>query len=230
MGTASDALQRVTGLSIVDDKFVFVRGVTDRYNATTLNGTVVTGTDTDSDRKSFNFDLMPASLLANTVVLKTATPDQPGDFSGGSVQVNTLDMPNEFIAAGQVETGHDDLSSRTDIQAAPAGSKDWTGKDDGSRALPSGLEGNDLAKALPNTSGTSGGESRGNQSYELAIGDRIHTGVGEIGIVASGAHKNNFKLEEFHQEPHGVGIDGDQSRLFVYDGIVSGTGISGAAC
>lgn len=215
---SSDALKRVTGLSIVDDKFVFVRGVTDRYSATTLNGTVVTGTDTDSDRRSFNFDLMPASLMANTVVMKTATPDQPGDFSGGLVQVNTLDLPDAFIAVAKVETGNDNVSSRTDIQAASGGSKDWTGKDDGSRALPSGLEGNDLAKALPNTWGTSGDESRVNQTYELAVGDRIHTGVGDIGFIASGTHKNTFKVEEFHQEPYGVGVEGDQSRLFVFDG------------
>ncbi len=217
-GNSSDALKRVTGLSIVDDKFVFVRGVTDRYNATTLNGTVVTGTDTDSDRKSFNFDLMPSSLIANTVVVKAATPDQPGDFSGGLVQVNTLDMPDDFIANFQVETGNDDASSRTDIQAAPTGSKDWKGKDDGSRALPPGFEGNDLAKALPNAWGTSDDKSRMNQSYGLAVGDRIHTGAGEIGFIASGAYKNNFKVEEFHQEPFGEGIDGDRSRLFVYDG------------
>jgi len=217
-GNSSDALRRVTGLSIVDDKFVFVRGVTDRYNATTLNGTIVTGTDTDSDKKSFNFDLMPASLISNMVVLKTATPDQPGDFTGGLVQVNTLDLPDGFITTAQVEAGDDGASSRTDIRVAPAGSKDWTGKDDGSRALPTGLEGNDLAKALPNTWGASDDRSRMNQTYGLAIGNRFRTGVGEIGFIASGAHKNNYKVEEFHQEPYGVGIEGDRSRLFVFDG------------
>ena len=61
--TSSDALKRVTGVSIVDNKFVFVRGVTDRYNVTALNGVSVTSTDTDVDRKSFSFDLVPANLL-----------------------------------------------------------------------------------------------------------------------------------------------------------------------
>jgi hypothetical protein len=217
-GTSSDALRRVTGLSLVDDRFVFVRGVTDRYNATTLNGTTVTGTDTDSDKKSFNFDLMPASLIANMVVQKTATPDQPGDFSGGLVQVNTLDLPEHLILSAQVETGNDNVSSRADIREAPGGSKDWTGKDDGSRALPTGLEGNDLAKALPNTWGTSDDRSRVNQTYGLAVGNRFRTGSGEIGLIASGTHRNTFKVEDFHQEPYGVGIEGDRSRLFVFDG------------
>jgi hypothetical protein len=217
-GNSSEALKRVTGLSIVDDKFVFVRGVTDRYNATSLNGTTVTGTDTDTDRKSFNFDLMPASLISNMVVQKTATPDQPGDFSGGLVQVNTLDVPDDLIATAQIEAGNDGASSREDIRVAPGGGNDWTGRDDGSRALPSGLEGNDLAKALPNTWGTSDDQSRLNQTYGLAVGDRFRTGAGEIGFIASGTHKNNYKIEEFHQEPYGVGIEGDRSRLFLFDG------------
>ncbi|MCI0451303.1 MAG: TonB-dependent receptor [Candidatus Latescibacteria bacterium] len=220
-GNSSDALKRVTGLSIVDDKFVFVRGVTDRYNATTLNGVEVTGTDTDSDKKSFNFDLMPASLIASTVVLKTATPDLPGDFSGGLVQVNTLDLPNDFMTAVQLEGGYDNASSRVDVSKAPGGDRDWTGKDDGSRALPTGLEGDALAQALPNTWGTSGDESRMNQTYGLAIGDRYQTGAGEFGFIASGTYKNNFKVEEYHQEPYTEGSEegeGGEGRLFIYDG------------
>ena len=70
--TSGDALKRVTGLSVVDNKYIFVRGVTDRYNETALNGLTVTSTDTDVDKKSFSFDLIPASLLSNTVVVKTA--------------------------------------------------------------------------------------------------------------------------------------------------------------
>ncbi|HEX5133499.1 MAG TPA: TonB-dependent receptor [Candidatus Krumholzibacteria bacterium] len=106
-GTSSDALKRVTGLSIVNNKFVFIRGVTDRYNSTTVNGVGVTSTDTDVDKKSFSFDLIPSSLISNTVVAKTATPDLPGDFSGGLVQVNTLDFPSGFTANASVESGHD---------------------------------------------------------------------------------------------------------------------------
>lgn len=219
-GNSSDALRRVTGLSIVDDKFVFVRGVTDRYNSTTLNGVTVTGTDTDSDKKSFNFDLMPASLIASTVVTKTATPDQPGDFSGGLVQVNTLDLPNDFLLTAGIETGYDEMASRTDIKSAPGGDRDWSGKDDGSRALPPGVEGNDLAKSLPNNWGTSDDESRMNQTYGLAIGDRYQTRKGEFGFIASGTYKNTFKVEEFHQEPYGVGSEGQLSEtpLFKFDG------------
>ncbi len=217
-GNSSDALKRVTGLSIVDDKFVFVRGVTDRYNATTLNGIAVTGTDTDADKKSFNFDLLPASLIASTVVAKTASPDLPGDFSGGLVQVNTLDLPEDFLLVANAEMGHDSKSSREEFLKSPGGGSDWKAQDDGSRALPPGLEGNELAQALPNTWGASDDESLMNQSYAVAVGDKYETGAGEFGFVGSGTFKDNFKVEDYHQEPYEIAPDGSRSQLFLLDG------------
>ncbi len=216
-GTSSDALKRVTGLSIVDDKFVFVRGVTDRYNSTTLNGVSVTGTDTDADKKSFSFDLVPASLISNTVVAKTATPDLQGDFSGGLVQVNTLDLPSDFLLAVTAEMGHDGVSSRKDVVADAGGSDDWKAKDDGSRALPQGLEGVELAKALPNTWGTSDDISHRNGTYGVALGDRYSLGGGDIGFIASGTYKHGFKLEDYQQAPLGGG-EGGAYPLFWFDG------------
>jgi outer membrane receptor for ferrienterochelin and colicin len=216
-GAANDALKRVTGLSIVDDKFVFVRGVTDRYNSTTLNGTAVTSTDTDTDKKSFSFDMIPSSLIASTVVLKTAAPDLPGDFSGGLVQVNTLDFPQKFLLAGSVEAQNDEASSRRDIQASHGGGSDWKAKDDGSRGLPAGEQGVALAQSLPNTWGALGDRSRMNGSYLLALGDRFDLGGGEIGFVASGTYKNNYKVEEYHMSPEAAGVpifseDGDRYK------------------
>ena len=213
-GAANDALKRITGLSVVDDKFVFVRGVTDRYNSTTLNGATVTSTDTDTDKKSFSFDMIPSSLIASTVVLKTATPDLPGDFSGGLVQVNTLDFPQKFLLAGSIEVQNDELGSRKDVLASHGGGSDWKAEDDGSRGLPPGLEGDALAQSLPNTWGPQDERSRMNGSYLLALGNRFDVGGGQFGFIASGTYKNNYKLEEYHMEPEAGGV-----RIFVEDGV-----------
>jgi TonB-dependent receptor len=212
-GTSSDALKRVTGLSIVNNKFVFVRGVTDRYNSTTLNGVAVTSTDTDADKKSFSFDLIPASMIENTVVAKTATPDLPGDFSGGLVQVHTVDFPSGFVASATAETGHDNVSSNQDIIVGPSGASDWQGKDDGTRAFPAGLTGNGLAQALPNNWATSGDRSRNNGSYSLLLGNKFNVGGGELGAIASGTYKTSYKVDDYHQEPASQGVD-----IFNYDG------------
>ncbi len=200
-GTSGDALKRITGLSLVDDKFVFVRGVTDRYNSTMLNGTAVTSTDTDSDKKSFSFDMIPSSLIASTVVAKGATPDLPGDFSGGLVQVNTLDFPSKFLLAASVEQGYDQGSSRKDFMASASGDSDWKAIDDGSRELPAGEDGVELAQALPNTWAAESGESNTNGSYLLALGNRFGAGGGDLGFIASLNYKNSYKVDDYHQEP-----------------------------
>lgn len=89
----SEVLKRVSGTSIQDNKFVIVRGLSDRYNATLLNNAVLTSTE--PDRKAFSFDIIPANMIDNILINKTASADLPGDFSGGVIQVLTKDVPSE---------------------------------------------------------------------------------------------------------------------------------------
>ena len=84
--TTSDVLKRVSGASIQDNKFVIIRGLNDRYNAAYINGAPLPSSE--SDRKAFSFDIFPANLLDNLVVVKTAAPDQPADFAGGISVLN----------------------------------------------------------------------------------------------------------------------------------------------
>ena len=72
----SDVLKRVSGASIQENKFVIIRGLADRYNNALLNANLLPSTE--PDRRSFNFDLFPSSVLTNLVIYKTATPDLPG--------------------------------------------------------------------------------------------------------------------------------------------------------
>ena len=89
--TASDALTKVTGASVVGGKYVYVRGLGDRYMNTQLNGTTLPSAD--PDRNAVPLDLFPSGLLDNIVTTKTFTPDKPGSFTGGSVDINTKDFP-----------------------------------------------------------------------------------------------------------------------------------------
>jgi len=189
-GTSGDALKRVTGLSVVDNKYVFVRGVTDRYNATAINGVAVSSTDTDADKKSFSYDLIPASLLANTVVVKTATPDQPGDFTGGLVQVNTMEFPPNLVLNFGVSPSIYAGTTNTTVRASQGGGKDWTGRDDGSRALPEGLTGDEIAKALPNTWTTRDKRAPYNRSFNLSVGNRALAGLHEFGFIGALSYKS----------------------------------------
>ena len=200
--TSGDALKRVTGLSVVDDKFVFIRGVTDRYNETALNGVTVSSTDTDADKKSFSFDLIPASLISNTVVVKTATPDLPGDFSGGYVQVNTLEFPERRVLNLSVKGSYNELTTGEEILQSAGSDTDWRGVDDGSRDIPSGgLTGNALARALTNNWAPVTEDAGLNGSYQASFGDRFIFGENELGFIAAGTYKHKNQMSEFTESP-----------------------------
>jgi len=90
-GDAGAAIKRVTGVSIEGGKHVYVRGLGDRYTKTILNGLDVPGLD--PDRNTIQMDIFPTNLIDNIVINKTFTPDLPGDFTGGMVNIETQDFP-----------------------------------------------------------------------------------------------------------------------------------------
>jgi hypothetical protein len=91
--STSDVLKRVSGASIQDNKFAIIRGMSDRYNAAYLNGSPFPSSE--SDRRAFAFDIFPAGILDNLVILKTATPELPGDFAGGVILITTKNIPEK---------------------------------------------------------------------------------------------------------------------------------------
>lgn len=90
-----DALKRVSGVTIQNDKFVLVRGLADRYNSAWLNKTLLPSTE--PDRRAFSFDIIPTSLIDNIIVAKSASANLPGDWAGGLVQVSTKEVSDNFF-------------------------------------------------------------------------------------------------------------------------------------
>ncbi len=136
---AAQVLKRVSGVTIVGDKYVYVRGINERYNSTTLNGTSLASSE--NDKKAFSFDMFPSEFLQSASVVKTFSADLPGNFAGGLVQLQTVDFPEgyslRFNASGSAS---DNLSLRTNGFAQNTGGPlDWLGFDDGTRAMPSSL-------------------------------------------------------------------------------------------
>lgn len=84
---ASEVIRRIPGISIIDEKFVMVRGLSQRYNNVWLNGSAVPSSEADS--RAFSFDIIPSQQLDNLVVIKSPAPEYPADFTGGFILVNT---------------------------------------------------------------------------------------------------------------------------------------------
>jgi len=131
----SDVLKRVSGVTIQDDKFVVIRGVNERYNASYLNNSPLPSTE--PDKKAFAFDLFPANMLDNIIVIKTATPDMPSEFAGGIVMVNTKSIPEKNFVSFSTGLGYNTIATGKEKTIYKGGKYDRFGFDDGSRKMPS---------------------------------------------------------------------------------------------
>ncbi len=134
-GDAAAALTKVTGASVVGGKYVYVRGLGDRYSSIQMNGVELPSTN--PDRKTFQLDLIPSSLLENINTVKTFTPDKPGSFSGGIVDINTKTFPEDLQFSLSTSFRYNTQSSfRDDFISDNTSDTDWLGSDDGMRAIP----------------------------------------------------------------------------------------------
>lgn len=98
---AGEVIRRVPGISLIDDKFVMVRGLSQRYNNVWINGGAAPSSEADS--RAFSFDLIPSSQIDNLTIVKVLSAEYPADYSGGFILIQTRDVPerNSFnISAG----------------------------------------------------------------------------------------------------------------------------------
>jgi len=208
---AAQAMSRVTGMSVVDNQYVFVRGLGERYSNTTLSGSTLP--TTEPDKKVVPLDLFPAGLLDSVQVSKSYSPDRSAEFAGGLVQIQPLKFPNRAVL--DFSYGFSSYSTATgkSIPLSSLGNRDWLGFDDGARALPAGLPNNKIVRRGIYTPEvgydpdqiTSFGRLLGNQwrpvnsdgapgqNWGAVFGNRF----GKLGVVASVTHsyKENY-LEE----------------------------------
>ncbi len=222
---AGQALRRVPGVTLVEGKFVYVRGVSERYSNTTLNGASLSSTE--PDKKAFAFDMFPSEFLQNANVAKSFTPDLPGNFAGGLVQLNTIDFPEKTFFKASVSTAYNDnVSLRSgQFDTYEGGRLDWLGIDDGTRRLPTSIPANRTAmtKLLsragdPNDLDGAGEWIDASKSLNSnvwksnRIAAPVNTGVGlsfatpiqigddELGIVANLSYGNGYQINTIERD------------------------------
>lgn len=157
---ASEVARRVPGVTVVDNRFVIVRGLSERYNAVMVNNALAPSME--SDVKSFSFDIIPSGLIDRFLIYKSPSADLPGEFSGGAIKVFTRNMPsrNFEVSVNQL-FGYRAGTTFDNFRFSHRGKTDWLGYDDGSRRLPDNFPSNvrqlspdekqTLGKSLPNT-------------------------------------------------------------------------------
>jgi TonB-dependent receptor len=145
--SAVEAAKRVTGVSIEGGKYVYIRGLGDRYSKTTLNGVDIPGLD--PDRNTIQMDIFPTALIDNIIVSKNFTADMPADFTGGLLNVETKDFPEDKILTASLSIGYNpDMNLNSDFLSYGGGKYDFLGFDDGTRELPFGAASQNIPVAL----------------------------------------------------------------------------------
>jgi outer membrane receptor protein involved in Fe transport len=213
--TAVEAAKRVTGVSIEEGKYVYVRGLGDRYSKTTLNGMEIPGLD--PDRNSLQMDIFPTNLIDNMIVSKTFTAELPADFTGGLMNVETKDFPDGKILSLSLSAGYNpDMHFNPDYLTYNGGKTDFLGFDDGTRALPSGADRSNIPTPISGASrqevtdfigsfnpelGASRQKSLLDFSAGLSMGDQIDLGKKKenlskgrkLGYIFSLSYKSDYK-------------------------------------
>ncbi len=210
-GDAAASLRRVTGLTLVGGKYVYVRGLGERYSAVTLNGSSLPSPE--PSRRVVPLDLFPTSVLESVVVQKSFSPYLPAEFGGGLIQLRTKSLPEKpFVKAGVSMTVQD----RSGAQTYAGGGSDWMGKDDGTRKLPDpivnalrsgkrldvnnppafteGVSADELdafGKSLRNTWTPTADRRTPPPSVSLAAGTRIGNEQFALGFAGSGLYSSN---------------------------------------
>ncbi len=209
-GDAAEAVKQITGASVVDGKYVYVRGLGDRYTSTQLNGASIPSTD--PYKRSGSIDLVPTSLIDNIVTVKSFTPDKPGDFSGGTVNIQTKDFPEklkiDFSTSVSYNTNTTFNDGRNTIGYS-GGDLDWLGIDDGSRNVPDYIKRNGVpfynnasteslqqlskaTKVFNKQMWTESVTPGMNQSYSLSIGNQINVLNRPLGFIGSLSYSNSY--------------------------------------
>lgn len=132
---AASALKRAPGLTVVEGKHVYVRGLGERYSSTLLNGAQVPSPD--PTRRVVPLDLFPTEVLKGMVVQKTYSANLPAEFGGGAILLRTRGVPEDFFLRTSVTLGYTDGTTGSDGLRYDGGRRDWTGEDRGTRDAPS---------------------------------------------------------------------------------------------
>lgn len=205
---AAAAMRRVTGISVEGGKYVYVRGLGDRYSKTAVNNAEIPGLD--PNKNTVQMDLFPSNLIDNIVVYKTFSPELPGSFTGGFVNVATKDFPNSFTMQVSGSMGYNtNATFNNEALTHDLGKTHYLGFGDKNRDLPEEVKNgvsnysgsnSEMANALDKQTksftgkmGPSRGNPKPNHSFSFSIGDQKPLFGKPLGFIAGLSYQRNYE-------------------------------------
>lgn len=228
----ADVLKRMTGVTISDGKYAFIRGVGDRYNNTMLNGSNLPSTD--PEKRTFAYDLFPASLMENVLTSKTFIADKPADFTGGLVEINTIEFPSKFLFDINLSSAYNSNTTFKSFNSYNGGKQDILGIDDGTRELPSSISDLRVNKTNFTTeqlqqigvSFKSNWQTKSlyaplNSGFRINLGNQMSFENSHLGYIASISYSNSAENKGLEQASYTF-----EGPRFNYNGSVNSINVS----
>lgn len=229
--SVGDALSRVTGLSLVGGKYVYVRGLGERYSSTLLDGSRISSPV--PFQKTVPLDIVPKSIVRNLLVQKTYSAQYPGDFSGGLVDIRTRATPDENYFNLSLSVAGDSETTGGDGLTYKGGSEDNWGYDDGTRAIPRNIssltseefgdidfpEDRALGASFFNRWGIREQDMKPNMGGDAELGLRHDFDNGmSLGVLAAGKYSNNWnnRYNDFARYEF-TGVNGGANQTVDYE-------------
>jgi TonB-dependent receptor len=191
------AVKNVPGVSVQGGKYVYVRGLGDRYTKSILNGVDIPGLD--PDRNTIQMDLFPTNMLSNVLVIKSARADLPADFTGGVIDIITKDFPSKEEFSVSLTMGYNpDMHFNDNYLTYAGGSTDFLGFDDGSRKnkIANSFLGNAFDPRLNPTESTLNVVNRISNQFDPQMAPKVSNSGMNFGFGIS--YGNQFNFENGH--------------------------------
>ncbi len=226
-GTTAETLRRVPGITLLDNKYIYVRGVGERYNGALINNSPVASSE--PEKKDFAFDLIPSALIENAIVIKSFTPDEPGEFVGGLVKINTVEFPSQTVFSVSYSTGYVDKVSTKSVKTYQGSSTDFLGFDDGFRDLPANFPDPLTYKTLDNSFndttryyyssllndkwGLKTNKAFLDQSLGLSYGNKFSVFENDLGLVSALTYKTGLNIKKMEI----LDIESEENKTLFFD-------------
>lgn len=216
---ASEVIRRLPGTTVIDDRFIVVRGLPQRYNAVWLNNTATPSSEADA--KAFSFDVIPASMIENMVIIKSPAPELPADFSGGFVKITTVNLPEKNSFFASYGTGFSEGTTFRNFRNQRGSKTDFFGFDNGTRSLPTGMPSDlntyesatnpvirnritDLGRALNKDWSPFNRKAFADQRFSLGFNRRFNLGTQTLGNITALTYSNTNNYDNITNNSYSI--------------------------
>lgn len=222
---AGEVIRRIPGVSIIEDKFVMVRGLSQRYNNVWINGGAVPSSEADT--RSFSFDIIPSTQIDNMQIIKTPSPEYPADYSGGFIEINTKEIPSVNSFEISVGDNWNDQTVFRNFKYSKSSSTDWLGFDNGLRSLHGGIKssltalgnGIDLQNNhLNNDWYVKKFSPSGDMKFSANLGRRWYIGKNLLGMIAALNYTNEYRTNsDMTNNLYGAYDKTDDNKVYMHE-------------